>query len=160
MDCLSVFNPSRHLISSFIIIYIFFSLMLSLLFFFLFSLLFFFFCFPFFFTPSPLFFRYGYKRGYGCFNLLLYPLAHTSLGILRTADFIKMTWALRRTWILWVTSRELSFNGLWNGGTSQAWFIVAAYTTPLVVSRGNLESVKELLVVKMPSIPRCLLTGS
>ena len=49
---LSVFNPLRHLISSFIIIYFLF--------------------------------RYGYKRGFGCFNLLLCPLARTFLGILET----------------------------------------------------------------------------
>ena len=98
----------------------FFSLMLSLPFFFLF------------FFPDIYIYiyipRYGYKRGFGCFNLLLYPLTRTSLRILGTTSFIKMTWALRRTWNLWVTSRRSTFNGSWSGGTSQEWFTVAART--------------------------------
>ena len=71
--------------SLFYFLFSFFSLMLSLLF--CFSL-------PLHFTLSSLFFfffRYGYKRGFGCFNLPSYPLAHTSLGILGNINFIKMT---------------------------------------------------------------------
>ena len=67
MDCLSIFNPSRHLVSYFIIII--FSLMISLSSFFAFLSFFFF-------VPSLLFFlffKYGYKRGFSCFNLLPYP---------------------------------------------------------------------------------------
>ena len=39
----------------------------------------------------PFFFKYGYKRGFGCFNLPLYLSAPTSLGIVGTAGFIRMT---------------------------------------------------------------------
>ena len=91
MNCLVVFNPSRHLISSFIfvsLLLLFFSLMLSTPFFL-----------PFF---SPfLFFIYGYKKGFDYFILLLYPSSPTFLGILGTIDF-KMSWVLKPMWSLWV----------------------------------------------------------
>ena len=61
---------------------------------FFFTHAFFFFLLLLFFTPSPFslsFFRYGYKRGFGCFNLPLYLSAPTPLGIVGTAGFIKMT---------------------------------------------------------------------
>ena len=77
--------------------------------------LFFFLCFPSLSLSLFFFFsKYSYKKGFSCFNLLLYPPAHTSLGILGTAGFIRMTWALRRTRSLWVTSRKSTFNGLWH----------------------------------------------
>jgi len=37
---------------------------------------------------------------------------------------------------------------------------VVALTTPLVVSQGNLESAKELLMMRVPSTPRCSQIGS
>ena len=58
----------------------------------------------------PFFFKYGYKKGFGCFNLLPYLLAPTFLGILGTVGF-KMSWALKRSWSLWVALRKLTFNG-------------------------------------------------
>ena len=68
MDCLSVFNPSRHLISSFIIIYIFFHSH-SLFFYFAFLSLLLFCAFHlFFFFPNM-----ATREAFGCFNLLPYP---------------------------------------------------------------------------------------
>ena len=89
----------------------FFSLMLSIFFL---SLLF----------PSLSFLRYGYKKGFDCFNFLPYPSAPTFLGILGTASFIKMTWALRLIWRLWVTSKRPTFNRSWSGGTSSLLLIL------------------------------------
>ena len=102
MDCLSIFNPLRLLISSFII-FIFSHSCFPLFFFFFFNFL------PPLFS-LPLYFRYGYKGGFDCFILLLYPSAPTFLGILGTVGF-KMSWALKRSWSLWVALRKLTFNG-------------------------------------------------
>ena len=121
----SIFNPSRHLILSFIIILFFFSRSLTLFLFFTFysslslslSL-----------SLSP-FSIYCYKRDFDCFNLPPSLSAPTSLGTLRTTDFVRMTWALRCIWSLWVALRRPTFIGSWNGGISQAWSIVAARTT-------------------------------
>ena len=68
MDCLSVFNPSRHLISSFIIIYIFFHSH-SLFFYFAFLSLLLFCAFHLFFSFSNM----ATREAFGCFNLLPYP---------------------------------------------------------------------------------------
>ena len=153
MDCLSVFNPLRYLISPFIIIYFFHSCSLflfcfslsfffffvffcfSLFFVFLFCFVFFFFvfvfcfcfvlfCFCFVFVFFLFLFRYGYKRGFGCFNLLLCPSAPTFLGILEISGF-RMSLTLKHVWSLWVALRRLTFSRSWNGGISQAWSIVA-----------------------------------
>ena len=107
MDCLSIFNPLRLLISSFII-FIFFSLTLSTSFFFFFFFLFLYFLPPLF--SPPLFCRYGYKGGFNYFILLLYPSAPTFLSILGTVDF-KMSWVLKRSCSLWVALWKLAFNG-------------------------------------------------
>ena len=112
-----------------------------LFFFFLFSSLFLSFLPPLF--PPPLFCKYGYKRGFGCFNLLLCPSAPTSLGILETVSF-KMSWVLKCTWSLWVTSRRSTFSESWNSDISQ----------------GNLESFKEFLMMRVPSTPQCSQIGS
>ena len=72
---------------------------------------------------------YCYKRDFDCFNLPPSLSAPTSLGTLRTTDFVRMTWALRCIWSLWVALRRPTFIGSWNGGISQAWSIVAARTT-------------------------------
>ena len=122
---------------------------------------------------SIFFSRYGYKKGFGCFNPLLYPSELTFLGIFETVGFFKASWALRCTWILWVAWRRPTFSGSRNGGTYQAWSIVAtrinvwlflgfvaALTTPFVISPGNLESVKELLMMRVPFTPRCSPIGS
>ena len=122
---------------------------------------------------SIFFSRYGHKKGFGCFNPLLYPSELTFLGIFETVGFIKASWALRCTWILWVAWRRPTFSGSRNGGTYQAWSIVATrttvwlylgfdavLTTPLVISQGNLESVKECLMMRVPSTPRCSPIGS
>ena len=69
MDCLSVFNPSRHLISSFIIIYIFFHSH-SLFFYFAFLSLLLFCAFHLFFFFFP---NMATREAFGCFNLLPYP---------------------------------------------------------------------------------------
>ena len=71
------------------------------------------------FFSSPLFFfcRYGYKRGFGCFILLLCPLAPTFLGILGTAGF-EMSWALKHTCSFCAALRRPTFSGSWNGGIS------------------------------------------
>ena len=127
MYCLSFFNPSRPLISSFNIILFFSSRSLS---FFLFSFSFF----SFLFIPSSLSFSFFFQIWQQeRLQLLQPPTAPlsipTSLGTLGTANFIEMTWALRRIWSLWITSRRLTFNGLWNGDISQDWSIVAVRTT-------------------------------
>ena len=60
-----------------------------------FSLMLFFVLFFFLFTPSLLslfffFFRYGYRKGFNCFNLPPFLSTPTSLGTLRTVDFNRM----------------------------------------------------------------------
>ena len=59
----------------------------------------------FFFLPlfSPFFFpyRFGYKKGFCCFILLLCPSIPTFLGTLGIAGF-EMSWVLKPTWSLWV----------------------------------------------------------
>ena len=39
----------------------------------------------------PFFLKYGYKKGFGCINLLLYPSAPSFLGTLGTVGFIRMS---------------------------------------------------------------------
>ena len=112
MDCLLVFNLSRHLILSFIIIYIFFFHSCSLFFFFAFLFLLFFF-----------FSIYGYKRGFGCFNLLPYPPStylpkHFGDCRLHQNDMSFEAYIE----LMGHTLRKPTFNGSWSGGTFQAWF--------------------------------------
>ena len=65
-------------------LFIFFSLMLSTIYIYIYI---------------SFFSRYGYKRGLDCFNLL------------EIVGF-KISWALKRTWSLWVALRRLTFSGL------------------------------------------------
>ena len=91
---------------------------------------FFFYFFLLLFSCSPIlffFFKYGYKGGFGCFNLLLCPTEPTFLGILGIVGF-KMSWGLKHTWNLWAALRRPTVSVLWNGGISQAWFTIVART--------------------------------
>ena len=123
-------------------------------------------CFPFFFS------RYGYKRGFGCFNILPYPPStylpkHFRDCWLYQNDisfkaYMELMGHIKETNIQWVVE-------WWHISSMvhhccKDYFVPlvgfrAARTTPLVF-QGNLESVKELLVVKVPSTPRWLPIGS
>ena len=123
-------------------------------------------CFPFFFS------RYGYKRGFGCFNILPYPPStylpkHFRDCWLYQNDisfkaYMELMGHIKETNIQWVVE-------WWHISSMvhrccKDYFVPlvgfrAARTTPLVF-QGNLESIKELLVVKVPSTLRYLLTGS
>ena len=154
MDFLSVFNPLWLLI-------------LSLSFFFL-SLFFF----PLF-SPFLLFFWYGYMWGFNWFIPPLFLLVNTSPSIIVTTGLSALRWTLMISLNSWSILMSQIFNGYWNGGTFQAWstkssritvffrlgFIVAL-TTLHVALQGNLVTIKELLVIMVPSIPWHLLRGS
>ena len=130
MDCLLVFNLSRYLISSFIIIYNFFfhSCSLFFLFAFLSPLLF---CFPSssFFPPSSLFFQIWLQERLQLLQPLTIPPSTYLLRNFRDHRlhqndvsfevYMEFMGHIKETDIQWVMS----------GGISQAWFTVATRTT-------------------------------
>ena len=171
MGHLSVFNPSRQLISSFSTFFFFsFYYLLLLLFFhtcFLFSFSFFLF-FPFF----PFFCRYGCLKSSVNFTLLLFLLVNTYLSTIVTVGPSMLKWTLMSSLSLWSVLMLQTSNGWWNGGTSQAWLTVAlrttvflwqdfaiALTTPHVTLPDNLLTAKGLLMMMALSIPWSLLIG-
>ena len=118
-------------------------------------------------------FRYGYMRGFDCFNLPLSLLVNINQSIIMTTSLKTKRWTPLSSQSSWSVFPPWVSNGWRNGGALQVGSIVSskttvflwlgfavALTTPQAALWGDLVTIKEFLMMMASFISQFSLRGS